>query len=768
MIRGFAVPITVALLLVGVLTGRERLAFRDVSHFYTPLYGYVADRCSQQTVPLWNPLDQTGIPLVGETTTAVFYPIRYFVFALPISTTVAMGWYVAIHLVVASMAASFAARAMGVRRHAAWCAAVMYPMSGSVWFLYTNPPYLVAAAWMPLALAALIGRARHGDRKPSSTIIISGFAMAMMVLGGDPQTALHVMMIAAAIIASRTFRRVPDREKRLATFATLVAAPLLAAALAAPQIAASVSWSRQSVRVNADVETSLVEAPIVGGKRHQAFQFSLPPWHIVEVFTPNAFGSLLPAYRRLSHCIPGDGRMWTPTVYAGMLAALVWLDRLIRIRRERMDAPMAIAIAALVLATGHFGCVWWLQATTGMLGNIDSSVGGPYWCLYQFFPGYDSFRYPAKWLTFFSLGTAVMSARWLDQSRWTNARRPIILVTIIIAGAAIVVTSMKWNGTGLSDADSLPADRFWGPLDFAGGLTEITGSLVHSAVTLSMIIGIVLLGRAKHWKHTTWVTVVVGITLIELMFVDHSITYVVNRADEDRRVASIAADPSPVGNRWMRTQSGGGWPTQWQESTDNERLIDVEASQRASWFGRWHLADQQAVFNNMVSIDSRAMDTFWKNARATTSTKNESERADFWTDQQHRYSIDGVIHCTDRASNGMVDVVFKNRPAETVTAKNDYHIDSPTTSEIIRPVFQDGNWVAEFRATGNENWKSAVVVPHDELKQATSIPAGRWHVRFRYRPWWITPTIGMAATAWTLVIGCAGLAFRQRRHTVSK
>src|SRR6056297_1031613 len=101
-----AVGITSLLILLmfgTTLVGLDRLAFRDVSHFYTPLYDYVAERGAQQWLPLWNPLDGTGMPLIGESTTAYFYPLRFVLFALPLSSDVAISWYVALHLMLAAI-----------------------------------------------------------------------------------------------------------------------------------------------------------------------------------------------------------------------------------------------------------------------------------------------------------------------------------------------------------------------------------------------------------------------------------------------------------------------------------------------------------------------------------------------------------------------------------------------------------------------------------------------------------------------------------------
>ncbi|MEM9586618.1 MAG: hypothetical protein AAGA03_05005, partial [Planctomycetota bacterium] len=60
-----AVTLVVFGLFRGVILGNDRLAFRDVSHFYHPLYDYLRQRTASEWLPAWNSLDQTGIPLWG-------------------------------------------------------------------------------------------------------------------------------------------------------------------------------------------------------------------------------------------------------------------------------------------------------------------------------------------------------------------------------------------------------------------------------------------------------------------------------------------------------------------------------------------------------------------------------------------------------------------------------------------------------------------------------------------------------------------------------
>ena len=345
-------PLCVLSLFTCVLTGRDRLAFRDVSYFYTPLYQHVADLCSQQPwgawgSAIWNPNDLTGMPLAGETTTAVFYPLRMIVYSFGASAETAIGIYVVLHLLIASFAAYSMASHYHCLRWSASIVGLIYPLSGTVLFLATNPPYLVSAAWLPFVLGPLLTRPiSHSIRSSNRTlaspkedeeiagslnlgcILIPGTAMALMVLGGDPPTAFHCVLISAFVgIASLWTRRTEGWHRRTQPLVQLTLACLIACVLALPQIAASLDWAQHSDRLQAS-----------GAGFQDAF--SLAPWRLAEFVFPNFFGSPWPIHHRWDRLL-FDGSasrpqtaLWTPSVYcgsvvlflAGSVLCLAWGD----------------------------------------------------------------------------------------------------------------------------------------------------------------------------------------------------------------------------------------------------------------------------------------------------------------------------------------------------------------------------------------------------------------------------------------------------------
>src|SRR5258708_1211863 len=58
----------------GVLFGGRQFAFRDSARFYYPLYFRVQQEWAAGRIPLWEPGENGGTPLLGSPMAAVLYP----------------------------------------------------------------------------------------------------------------------------------------------------------------------------------------------------------------------------------------------------------------------------------------------------------------------------------------------------------------------------------------------------------------------------------------------------------------------------------------------------------------------------------------------------------------------------------------------------------------------------------------------------------------------------------------------------------------------
>ena len=777
------------------IVGRERLAFRDVSHFYTPLYGYVAARQSEDWGSLWNPLDLTGMPLAGETTTAVFYPVRIAVYALAPSSETAMTWYVVIHLLIAAVAIHIAAKSAGASPLGCGIAILTYPLAGPIFFLIYNPPFLVGAAWMPIAIAGGLRLLMTATK--NALIAITGIALAMPILGGDPQSTIHVLFLGALTWLFRFWRN--DRHQwrlRAREFGRLVVALAIAGCISAPQLAASIDWSIQSDRME-------------DGAASDRFDFSIQPWHWFELIVPEISGRLFPTYERLSNAIPGDGRSWTMTLYAGIIPLVLVIHRFLSYRAQRLDLWDYLLPVGLVLA-----------------------ISGPYWLITTLVPGYDAFRYPAKWLPLVPLGLAIVAARQAQvlATGQCKSTLPICLALslsiVVVALASVVAPSFG----AIEHFESLElVDRFWGPLQPERAFKSIIWSAIVSTLVTCGFWGLIRTQRsnqAKSLSESRFALAVLCLVGCDLALATRHQVATVIRTEPTPQAAELGKSVyDPRDGRAMRTTSNPAWPSQWLEPHDgSKRLLEVETSQRATRFGRWHLSNREAVFNSVTSLRPQRIDAFWTalasiNRRDANATGLQSWPAiESWLGISHQWAtqlpakeivgnaefiVVGVekipssklapmhrwdaswrpiancprvsntdmekrlgeiiaensktpplVECDASSLNETMGSASSPEAIDLILAKADrwiFHIETSAAGLLSVKTYQDGNWHASLRSldkTESNSPNSQATLGHsspvlrvDYLFMGIKVPPGRWEIRLHYRPWWLLPSL---------------------------
>ena len=504
--------------------------FRDAAHYYYPLFEWTSRQWAAGRIPLWNPQENCGVPVLADATSSVLYPGK-LVFALPWDYATKYKLYVTGHVLLAAGAAFCLARHWRASPVAAGLCAVSYAFGGSVLFQYANVVFLVGAAWLPLALVAadrmLVGRRVGGA-------LALGAVLALMVLGGDPQGAYHAGGLAgmyALLLRFDRRRRARAAPRALAAgcgadsvpravgfwrhrLVLLAIAALGAVALCAVQVLPSIQWARHSGRAAYEVPRSIYEIPgclarqrpadacgaaargLFGspppGTHHEhIYHFSVGPWRLVEFLWPNISGRLFPIHRRWTRAIPAEGRIWTPSLYMGLLPLLLacacW-----RIRGGPVHVRwLSWAILFSVVASfGWYGVGWLVQELRhSVFGSpahdvlIGPPVGGLYWLMVVLLPGYAYFRYPAKLLVVASLGLSVLGARGLDALCWRPPRglvRALAGMTLLslLGLMATVAVQPFWAGW----MRAAPADRLFGPLDAAGALQDLRRALAHTAL----------------------------------------------------------------------------------------------------------------------------------------------------------------------------------------------------------------------------------------------------------------------------------------------
>ncbi len=173
-------------------------SFRDAAHFYYPLEVWL-DQCAIQGeyFPKWQPNEGIGVSVPGDTTSALYYPLRVL-WLLP-GSTVAQRYLMVVfaHLIIAVLGMQYACRRLGVGSESGWLAGFSFAFGCPIFFQHNNLVYLCSAAWFGFFIAevlVLLQSQSEPLRQPRPAVAAT--SLALMVLAGDPHTAVNAVLIA--------------------------------------------------------------------------------------------------------------------------------------------------------------------------------------------------------------------------------------------------------------------------------------------------------------------------------------------------------------------------------------------------------------------------------------------------------------------------------------------------------------------------------------------------------------------------------------------
>jgi hypothetical protein len=176
----------------------------DPVHQFVPWLQFSRRELLAGRLPLWNPHQDGGVPLLGNGQSALLSPLVWPVLAFGI----AEGWNLSLlaRVLLAALATYLWLRAAARSRIAAGFGALVFSLSGPFIAWLEHPPTMVAAAF-PLLLWSIERHARNAS--PRSVVVIA-LSSALVLVNGHPPTALMVGILAAArlVFVTRGWRPV--------------------------------------------------------------------------------------------------------------------------------------------------------------------------------------------------------------------------------------------------------------------------------------------------------------------------------------------------------------------------------------------------------------------------------------------------------------------------------------------------------------------------------------------------------------------------------
>jgi hypothetical protein len=446
----------------------EVLAFRDSLHFYFPLWWYFDCQPSlDKLLPTWNPADGFGCSIVGEPTSMVFYPPRLILHLGFGSLEQRAGLFWLFHLIVMYGNWYLAARRFGWNPLLSQWTAWGYCLSGPVFFQIYNPPYLIGATWLPLAMLGLVQlhRSTLESSLTARWIATLSIALSLMVIGGDAQLAYHLVLL-GGLFWLGTFIQSKSFSHAARSLTALVASVLLAIGISAVQSLPTMHWLSESNRI---VNSAL--AP----ERIGQFEYSLRWWYAATWFFSDAFGSFTPYHTRWSLAFSQNERVWIPSLHVGLPLVLTSLALITTRAPNLLRGPQIRSLLSRIRRCDI--------TTLGMIVLVVAMASSFEWGLGRIWsiglPGYHYFRYPAKWSVPLTWSVCLLAGQLLqplvnDPSKLSKSfrrtlRRWLVFVAFVGVGALLVnfaaVAFPPFTKSIHAWLSRVPEDAWCGPID---------------------------------------------------------------------------------------------------------------------------------------------------------------------------------------------------------------------------------------------------------------------------------------------------------------
>lgn len=320
-------------------------------------------------IPLWNPYQFCGTPLLANSQSAPFYPLHILVGLLGLPTggaMVVLAWF---HLAVAGLGARFLARALGASDGGSTLAGFFFGTSLFLSAWAALPSVGTTVCWVPWAMGCALTMTRRANVMSACGLAAS---VAMSFLGGHLQFSAYGLLGTAVVaVAGLVIAPVSLPQKGGALVGGLLACAL-GLAVASVQVVPALQFSKLSHRQS---------KPTAEGWAAYS-KSAVQPWEISGIAFPQVLG--VPHQAEEDSPVQGLSRYWPALVKPGAhlaesavavaFPALVLLA-LVRWRRDFKSLSPAIVLAAvgLLLATGvlaaplYFGVPGW--SATGSPGR---------------------------------------------------------------------------------------------------------------------------------------------------------------------------------------------------------------------------------------------------------------------------------------------------------------------------------------------------------------------------------------------------------------
>lgn len=392
-----------------ILTGRALFGSDYVLYFY-PVKKFVRDYVLVHgTLPLWNPYQFSGTPLIANIQASVFYPFGFLFYLIP--AEYAYGFTIVFHCILGILFMYAFVRSLSVDKWGAFLAAIIFTYNGFFMaHLYAGHlSFVQNYVWIPLIFCFFY---KFLKTRSFGWAVFAGLFLGIQILGGFPQIAFYTILglLAFGILHIGVSIRVRNIDNALRIFIGSVVVVSAGFAIAAIQILPTLEFVRLSTRAR-------------GVSCWFATIDSLHPKMFLSFLIPDIFGNTVDQTYWLS---PRDWYFWETCGYVGVfpLCLIFASTSSARDLRNIQRFFAGLILLALFLSLGKYN---------------------PLYPLFYRLPGFHSLRVPAQILFLYVFGVAVLSGISLQNAEESLTFKKGLREFLIIAGIILLLFTLTMH-----------------------------------------------------------------------------------------------------------------------------------------------------------------------------------------------------------------------------------------------------------------------------------------------------------------------------------
>lgn len=534
------------------LLGRGVFYYRDILQNYRPLLATLRTAIGSARLPWWNPYLGLGQPLMANPNYLILHPNSFLLAFFPVDYSTTLSILLGTALALAGTFALL--RDLEYSRVSSLTGACAFGLSGLFLSLGNLPNLLASASWLPLCLLLL----RRFWRRPSAFRgLAAALGTGLLCISAEVATLFAFGLIGAAMTlhgeqGKQPEERFPAAGRRLWQLVWIWVAGALIAAVQWLPFTELLSRSRRG-------EGFIYEI---------AAKWSFHPIRFLEFLVPGLFGNPTSVDIRENWGLDffATGFPFFLSVYVGPLVILLAIGCLVKRPSPMEKALLGAILASLLLALGSH---------TPLHAFLYSGI-----------PGFDTIRYPVRFLLGAQLALAILAARGLDKVflsgsgergggrsmqaiRWGSLTAVIISLLLVLSG-----------GTG--SISRVLAARMVSPAVADRVLTPLEGAFRSGILRVAMLCAATYLvlylyrrGRLGRSLSAGSILLILGVDL-----------FLANRGVNPIEPPDFYAQPLPIVS-FLRAQ-GGEYRVQREERPDGVRIRMPDPS--VSWGYAWDRA----------------------------------------------------------------------------------------------------------------------------------------------------------------------------------